>query len=80
MSKFFHPDFFYYLSLFTQLGITMIGNILVSLFLYLGFAKYIFAHPMILFLFLLLGIVSGYYQIYKMITKKRGREKKHGRH
>ena len=80
MPKIWNREFFYYLSLFTQLGLTMIGNILVSLFLYLGFAKYIFRHPLILFLFLLLGIVSAYYQVYKLITRKKGKEEKGGGH
>ncbi|KDE64361.1 AtpZ/AtpI family protein [Fusobacterium necrophorum] len=80
MPKFWNREFLYYLSLFTQLGLTMIGNILASLFLYLGFAKYIFRHPLILFLFLLLGIMSAYYQVYKLITRKNGKEKKCGRH
>lgn len=80
MVKVFNREFFCYLSLFTQIGLTMIGNILVALFLYLGFAKYIFRHPLILFLFLLLGIMSGYYQVYKLITRKKGKEKKRGRH
>ena len=78
MSGFFNRDFFYYLSLFSQLGITMVGNIAVSLFLYLIFAKYVFRHPLILFLFLLLGIVSGYYQVYKLITQKKERGKRVG--
>lgn len=80
MSKFWNREFFYYLSLFTQLGLTMMENILASLFLYLGFAKYIFRHPLILFLFLLLGIMSAYYQVYKLITRKKGKEKRRGRH
>ncbi|MCF0161201.1 MAG: AtpZ/AtpI family protein [Fusobacterium necrophorum] len=80
MSKFWNREFFYYLSLFTQLGLTMMGNILASLFLYLGFAKYIFRHPLILFLFLLFGIMSAYYQVYKLITRKKGKEKRRGRH
>lgn len=71
MSEWFSKEFCYYFSLFTQIGLTVVLHIGGALFLYLCFAKYVISHPIFLFLFLLLGMFSAYYRIYKMIWKKK---------
>lgn len=71
MSKWITKEFFYYFSLFTQIGLTVVIHIGGFLFLYLVLAKYGFRHPILMFLFLILGIMSAYYRVYKMIMKKK---------
>lgn len=71
MSKFLTKEFFYYLSLFTQIGLTVVIHIAGFFFLYLVLAKYGFGHPILMFLFFVLGATSAYYRVYKMIMKKK---------
>ena len=67
----FDKDFFKYMSLLGTLGLTIVGNILVSLVLYKYIiAKYVYKSDILFILFLLLGIFSGFYNVYKMIMKK----------
>ena len=67
----FNKDFFKYLSLLGTLGFIIIGNILVFVAIYKYIiAKYICENPVIFIIFLLLGVVSGFYSIYQQIMKK----------
>lgn len=67
----FDKDFFKYMSLLGTLGLTIVGNILVSLVLYKYIiAKYVYKSDILFILFLLLGVFSGFYNVYKMIMKK----------
>lgn len=66
----FNKDFFKYLSLLGTLGFIIIGNMLVSLALYkYVIAKYICESPVLFIIFLLIGIASGFYNVYKQIMK-----------
>lgn len=69
--KWFSREVVYYLSIFTQIGFTMVFNILACLFLYRLFSKIGWEHPLVLFLCILLGIGNGYYQIYRLIFRKK---------
>lgn len=67
----FDKDFFKYMSLLGTLGLTIVGNVLVSLVLYKYIiAKYVYKSDILFILFLLLGVFSGFYNVYKMIMKK----------
>lgn len=67
----FDKDFFKYLSLLGTLGFIIMGNILVSLALYRYIiAKYIYESPVLFIIFLLLGVLSGFYSVYQQIMKK----------
>lgn len=66
----FNKDFFKYLSLLGTLGFIIIGNMLVSLALYkYVIAKYIYESPVLFIICLLIGIASGFYNVYKQIMK-----------
>lgn len=67
----FDKDFFKYFALLGNLGFTIIGNILMAILIYkYVIAKYIYDSPILFIIFLLLGIASGFYSVYKEITKK----------
>lgn len=67
----FDRDFFKYLSLLGTLGFIIMGNVLVSLAFYrYVIAKYIFESPILFIIFLLLGVVGGFYSVYKEIMRK----------
>ena len=67
----FDKDFFKYFALLGNLGFIIVGNILVSIIIYkYVVAKYICDNPIIFILFVILGVVSGFYSVYKNITKK----------
>ena len=63
--KIFDKDFFRYLALFTEIGLTLFINVFVAIYLYYLFEKYLFRSFMIL-----LGIVNGFYSVYKLIFPK----------
>lgn len=67
----FDRDFFKYLSLLGTLGFIIIGNVLICLAIYKYIiAKYIYESPLIFIAFLLLGVASGFYNVYQQIMKK----------
>ena len=58
-------------ALFGNFGLTIIINILTAIGLYKVLEKWLGLKSDILFIiFLILGIISGFYSIYKMIMKK----------
>ncbi len=64
-------DIFKNLALFGNIGLTIIINTLVSVGIYKLIERFLNIKSDILFIiFLLLGIISGFYGVYKMITKK----------
>lgn len=67
----FDREFFKYFSLLGTLGFIIIGNILVSLAIYKYIiAKYIYESPILFIIFLILGVISGFYSVYNQIMKK----------
>ncbi len=57
-----------YYSIGTNFGYTLISPIIIMLFFYVIIEKFTHKkHPIILIIFLLLGIISGYWALYKQI-------------
>lgn len=63
-------DLIKYVALLGNLGFIIMSNILVAVFIYKLIEKYFFRSTLLFILLLLLGIVSGFYNVYKMIMKK----------
>lgn len=68
--KIFDKDFFRYLALFTEIGLTLFINVFVAIYLYYLFEKYLFRSFIFLIFMILLGIVNGFYSVYKLIFPK----------
>lgn len=60
----------YAFSLLSYLGIVMIGNILVCIGIYKLIEKYYKESTFLFIIFILLGVASGFFSIYKLIMKK----------
>jgi len=60
----------YYLSLITQVGLTIIASILVGLFLGMFLDEIFKTEGVFLMIFLLFGIIGGFLNAYKQILKK----------
>ena len=65
--KIFDKDFFRYLALFTEIGLTLFINVFIAIYLYYLFEKYFFKSFIFLIFMILLGIVNGFYSVYKLI-------------
>ncbi|MDU2236705.1 MAG: AtpZ/AtpI family protein [Fusobacterium periodonticum] len=63
-------DFFRYLALFTEIGLTLFINVFIAIYLYYLFEKYLFRSFILLIFMILLGIVNGFYSVYKLIFPK----------
>lgn len=63
-------DIFYYLGLLGQLGFTIIGTILLFLFIYKLLTKLTGENTILFFLFVFGGVFSGFYNAYRLIMKK----------
>lgn len=63
-------DLIKYMALLGNLGFIIMSNILVAVFIYKMIEKYFFRSTLLFILLLLLGIASGFYNVYKMIMKK----------
>jgi hypothetical protein len=64
-------DIFYYLSLLTQLGLTIIFSILICIFTYKMIAKFLGENIFLFIFFIILGVVGGFYNAYRLIIKKK---------
>jgi len=64
-------DIFYYLSLLTQLGLTIIFSILTCIFIYKVIAKFIGENIFLFVFFIILGVIGGFYNAYRLIMKKK---------
>lgn len=60
----------YYFSLVTQLGLTIISTILVGLFIGIFLDRSLKTNGVFLILFVLMGIIAGFYNVYKQILKQ----------
>ncbi|MFC1478833.1 AtpZ/AtpI family protein [Candidatus Margulisiibacteriota bacterium] len=58
-----------YLSLLTQIGVTMVLNIVIFLFIGLFLDKWLKTNGIMLVVFLLIGIGSGFYCVYRVINE-----------
>lgn len=68
--KWFNKDIAYALSIFSYLGLSIIVNILIFVWLYKLFEKYICESTILFIVFLIVGIINGFYGAYKLIMKK----------
>lgn len=71
LKSWFDKDFFRYLGMFSNIGLTIFINIFLSIVLYRYFEKYFFKSLLIFFIFLSLGIFNAFYSIYKNIVNKK---------
>lgn len=63
-------NFGYYLSLITQIGLTVIFSILISLLIGVWLDKLFGTKGIFLLVFLIIGIAGGFYNSYKQILRK----------
>jgi F0F1-type ATP synthase assembly protein I len=63
-------EVFYYFGLVTQIGITMIGSILVGFAIGYYLDKYLKLGKLALVFFILIGIGAGFFNAYKLIMSK----------
>lgn len=65
------PNIIHAVSLLGYIGFLLIGSILINIGIYKIIEKYFSYKSNVLFLiFVLLGVISGFYNIYKVIMKK----------
>ncbi len=63
---------FYYFSLIGQLGLLMIVNMLLFVFLYkFLISKYIIENALVFIFFVIMGVVSGFYSVLKLIFRDK---------
>ncbi len=64
-------EVFYYLSLLSQIGITVVFSILSCIYIYKFIAKFL-GENIFLFVFLIiLGIIGGFYNAFILIMRKK---------
>ncbi|MGL5099643.1 MAG: AtpZ/AtpI family protein [Fusobacteriaceae bacterium] len=68
--KWLDREIMYSFSLLGYLGFILIGNILFFIFIYKIIEKYLFSNTILFIIFLLIGIFSGFYNVYKVIMKR----------
>jgi len=66
-----YNEFIYYASLLGYLGFVMIFNILFFVFIYKVIEKYFFSSTVLFVILLLIGIFSAFYNVFKLIMKKK---------
>lgn len=68
--KWINKDVIRAISIFGNVGLTMIINIFVCIGIYKIIEIYFFKSTILFIILLLLGIVSGFYSVYKLIMNK----------
>lgn len=66
-----YNEFMYYASLLGYLGFVMVFNILFFVFIYKMIEKYFFTSTLLFIALLLIGIFSGFYNVFKLILRKK---------
>lgn len=69
--KFFSSDLIVALGLFGTVGFIILANILVCIFIYKLFARYVYESNLLFIFFLIVGVISGFYNVYKNIFIKK---------
>lgn len=64
-----------WMTLLSQIGITMIANILVALFIGKYLDQWLNTSPLFLLLFMVIGVLSGIKSVYLLIIKIDRRDK-----
>lgn len=57
-------------SFFGTIGLTIIINLFLFILCYKMIAYYFFESNILFIIFMILGVISGFYNIYRMIIKK----------
>lgn len=68
--KWINKDVIHALSLLSYLGIVMVGNILLYIGIYKLIEKYFIKNTILFIILVILGVISGFYNAYKIIMKK----------
>ncbi|STO32062.1 Putative F0F1-ATPase subunit (ATPase_gene1) [Fusobacterium necrogenes] len=63
-------DIIHALSLLSYLGFLIVGNILLYIAIYKLIEKYLFKSTILFIIFVMVGIISGFYNAYVAIMKK----------
>ena len=63
-------SFLYYFSLVAEIGLTIVFSTLIGLFAGMAFDKFLGTKGIFLIIFLIIGIIGGFYNAYKQILKK----------
>ena len=63
-------DLAYYFGLVTQVGLTIVFSVLVSLFIGLFLDRFFKTKGVFLVVFVVMGVAGGFYNVYKQILKK----------
>lgn len=66
----FNKDFVKYFSLLGYLGFIMVFNIGIFVFLYKVIEKYFGSNTGLFILFVIIGVIGGFYNSYNVIMKK----------
>lgn len=66
-----YNEFMYYASLLGYLGFVMIFNILIFIFIYKMIEKYFFSNTFLFIVLMLVGIFSGFYNVFRLILRKK---------
>jgi F0F1-type ATP synthase assembly protein I len=66
-----YNEIMYYVSLLGYLGFVMIFNIFFFIVIYKVLEKFFFSSSILFIISILIGIFSGFYNVYKLIMKKK---------
>lgn len=70
MLNIINPDIIHAISLLGYVGFLLIGSILINIGIYKLIERYFFKSQILFFFFVILGVVTGFYNVYKVIMKK----------
>lgn len=66
-----YSEIMYYISLLGYLGFVMVFNIFFFVIIYKVLEKFFFSSSILFIVFIIIGIFSGFYNVYKLIMKKK---------
>ena len=70
MLNIINPDIIHAISLLGYVGFLLIGSILINIGIYKLIERYFFKSQILFFFFIILGVVTGFYNVYKVIMRK----------
>lgn len=66
-----YNEIMYYISLLGYLGFVMVFNIFFFVIIYKILEKFFISSNILFIIFIIIGIFSGFYNVYKLIMKKK---------
>jgi len=63
-------DLGYYFALVTQVGLTIVFSVLIGLFIGIFLDRAFKTKGIFLVIFVIMGVIGGFYNVYKQILKK----------